>query len=281
MKFSFKNIPVEVRWALFDDADRTVTKSGLAASGDSVVEVDVPNEFAKPFVNVRCAGGYVIRPDQRRALIGPSETIEVDGSMFYLDDRMAESYELNHEATKSLITARHLSGRARFFAALVALETHLEYLTFAMLVLSGHLSMRKFKDLKTQKRRIAAAFDPSNTAFFDDPVSMPGNRTIEMGAISIANRDLMRVIFDEVRTLRNNVVHAWTYRHPERADIAMRFQSMGQQLLTNHEADDEFFDHATDILVSVFTRVNLLDSRASLFRERRIVEDERQVRGYG
>ena len=282
MKFVFEKIPVEVRWGVFDDAERTKCKRGKAGPGDSSIEIDVPDDYAEPFINVRCADGYTLLPDQRRALISADEVVVVDGSLFYADvDRQKHPYELNHDATKNLITgAQGLAGRARFFAALVALETHLEHLTFAMLVLSGHRTDAQFGRLNTQQDRTVEAFDGSNTAFFDDPVSLPGGRTIPIGEILPATRDEMRVIFDEVRKLRNNIVHAWTYKHPERSDLANRFQTMGEQLQTHHDTDDDFFEHATTVLVRLFARVNPLDGRASVFRERAIVEEERRNRGY-
>ena len=225
MKFEFQGLPVEVTWCVFDEEAPEKRQVGKAQPGDSVIQVTVPSSYGEPFVSVRCADGYTIRPDQRRALSDVTETVEVDGSIFYLDvDRTKHPYELNHEATKKLVTgAAGLTGRGRFFTALVALETHLEYLTFAMLVLSGHRSNSQFKGLNKQQNRAIEAFDSSNSAFFGDPVLMPGDRELTIGEIPGDSLRRMQVIFDEVRKLRNKVVHEWTYKHPDRSDLARRF----------------------------------------------------------
>ena len=109
---------------------------------------------------------------------------------------------------------------------------------------------------------------------------MPGKRIISVGAIEIQYRDEMRIIFDEVRKLRNKVVHSWTYKHPERPDLVNRFQLMGERLQTSHATDDEFFEHTTTALIRLFARVSPLDNRASVFREARIIDEERSSRGY-
>ena len=87
-------------------------------------------------------------------------------------------------------------------------------------------------------------------------------------------------IFNEVRTLRNKVVHKWGYKDISREKLRDIFSNVNEAVDTSSD-DNTFFHRATNVLIRLYARTkNAISNQLSYFNEKYMVEKEREERGY-
>ena len=147
-----------------------------------------------------------------------------------------------------------------------------------MLVLSTHSSKTQFENLSTHECRTNEAFSPDNTDFFSRQICIcPGKENLG-SEIDQPTRTLVKSIFDEVRTLRNKVVHRWGFKDIEQRELREIFERLGEPM-GYHTEDETFFSEAAFVFVRLYARTNAIRIQLSYFVEREAVKEERRERG--
>lgn len=280
MEVEFIDIPESIRFAVFDKVSKESAKSYNVESGSSRLSVEIPGDWQSPHKNVRSSHYYI---PNAWAPIDPTRPLRVQGKDFYIDvSRDPHATELNRQDVENLIVqvyrSDNLSGRQKFYVALVSLQSFFENLVYGMLVLSGHKSRRQFEMLETHENQTKEAFAASNRAFFSTKISIcPGKDNLGMD-VPQTRRDEIKVIFDEIRTLRNRVVHGWGYRDVELEELRRIFEKLGEPL-SHHQDDASLYSEAAFACVRLYAQSNQIKNQLSYFLEKHWVEEERRQRG--
>ena len=284
MKFRFDSLPAEIGFSVFD-YDNKQSRDGCShrlAAGDHEFDFEIPSSWTAPHYSLAAFEYFV--PDS----YGPLDRSKVEfsrtGADFYLDVTREETREeSNRRSVESIITAtissNDLDGRQKFYVALMALNSHFEFLVHTMLVVSGHISRRQFNRLGTHEHRINAALDASNTSFFANQFQLCPGKLIEPGDVDNVTLDQCRDIMQAVRKKRNEVAHGWGYNDLRNEDIIAFFEQF-QQSISYSPNDDEFFRNAAQQCVILWAKVQALNTRAMLVHEKQIIATEREERGY-
>lgn len=281
MKVQFENIPCEIKFAIFDDKEKS--KIWTIEPGDTEFEYELSAGMKAPFRVIASPNGWRVL-EGKVPIQNPTRNILITGADFYLDiDRQPVNEEQNQKNIEDLIVSIHridsLSGRKKFFVALVSLQSHFEFLVYGMLVLSGHLDKSKFTKLHTHKERTSEAFSKNNTAFFSNQIEIIPGKSIKMATIADETRRQIEVIFNEIRTLRNGVVHKWGYKDVGRDKVSEIFRKLNEDP-GYQESDDEFYANAAWIFVRLYTRTNQINTQLKYFIQRTAVREDREERGY-
>lgn len=281
MKFTFENIPEECRFTVFDydNKDRT-GKSWRILAGTSSFDYQIPSEWNNPYYSINTLTYYV--PNQFEKL--PQSRFLISGANFYLDiTRNKPEAELNQESIEKLIYGiqqnANLDFRQKFYIALVSLQSYFEYLCYGMIVLSGYKTHREFEELKNSNNRINSGFSKSNTNFFTDKISIcPGKESFGQ-LIKTDSRLELQGIFHMIRSMRNDVVHSWSYNNLSKEQLKKSFESVGEQVKLYLDIP-EFYADVTQNFVRLYARVNYIRSQLLYFREKEYIKLERAERGY-
>ena len=283
MLVRFRDIPAQSTFAVFDEGSGGPATTWTIPPGDFEVNAKIPRDWRAPFRVLRCREYFI--PQDRVPIEDSEAEILISGDAYYLDvNREAANEERNRRVVERLIHQLHgsdlLDGRQKFYISLISLQSYFEFLVHGMLVLAGHVSMRRFNELETHKRRTAVAFDDANTDFFSTNIEIcPGKEGLG-AAIETRARSEAKGILDEIRTLRNKVVHAWGYKDVGRDRIRTTLEGLGEQL-GYHESDDAFYAAAAYAMVRLYARIhNMLAAQLSYFIEKEVVRAERASRGY-
>lgn len=283
MIFKFKDIPCDATFAVFDKDNRGPTSDVRNVSiGDTEFDIEIPATWTSPYRNFR-TGEYFV-PNAYMPIVGDVSEIVISGGDFYIDvNRERRNEELNRRSIETLIHQIHgnrdVDGRQKFFVSLVSLQSYFEHLVYGMLVLSGHLSRRKFKNLETQAKRIPVAFSDNNTQFFSQQIEIcPGKGGLG-SHIPSEIKDAQEKTFEKIRKLRNKVVHSWGYKDIGQQEIKDDFLDLGENI-NLIEPDDAFYEQASFVLVRLYAKASLLNNQLSLFTEKEMVRLERESRGY-
>ncbi len=191
--------------------------------------------------------------------------------------------ELNQKSIETLIHTifnhESLNGRQQFFISLVSLQSYFEHLIYGMLVLSSHISKSQFKNINNHPRRTTMAFSDDNIDFFSNQIIIcPGKENLGNTIESQVKTELEN-IFNEIRTLRNNVVHKWGYKDISQQEIKDIFNRIGEDINLD-DSNNEFYSKSAFVFVRLYARVNPLKNQLNYFTEKAIVEAERKSRGY-
>jgi len=285
VKVFFNNIPGSAKFAVFDYAnkskDRTI--SFYVEEGNSVFEAEIPAEWESPYRTLIPNPEYYVH-DHYLSIEDVNEELEINGGEFYLDvTRQPADEEHNKRSIEDLITAvgnnETLTGRQKFYISLVSLQSWFEYLVHGMLILSRHISKTKFEDLDNHKKRTKVAFDKANTDFFSTTITIAPGKGSFGADISDEHRAEMENIFNEVRTLRNKIVHKWGIKDVGRDQLIKIFERIGENPMYAPD-DDDWYAEAAFLFVRLYARTNPLKSQLSYFIEKEAVESERKQRGY-
>ncbi len=282
MKIKFVNIPVESKFAVFNLEDKSSTMVFNIEAGNSEINIEIPDDWDSPHRNFRSLNYYI--PNQYIAIDKTNTVIEITGNDFFIDvNRETMNEELNQKSIETLIhtifSNDSIDGRQKFFISLVSLQSYFEHLIYGMLVLSSHLSKSQFKNINSHPRRTDIAFSNENTDFFSNEIKIcPGKENLGI-TIQSQVRTEFKNIFDEIRTLRNSVVHKWGYKDISQQELKDTFNRIGEQIDLN-DSHDDFLTQAAFIFVRLYARVNPLNNQLSYFNEKEIVREERATRGY-
>jgi len=282
VRFEFRNIPKESKFAVFDkDSTENRKKFWVIPPGDEDVEWEL-EDWENPHYVLRCKGYWI--PGGFVPLDATSSPIVLSGKQYYIDitrERIAE--ELNQESIESLIHSIHgsagINGRQLFFVALVALQSYFEYLVHGMLVLSGHMHKPHFERLRTHNKRLSKAFSKRNSSFFSDRIEICPGKDGLGSLISDPDRAELRRIFDTVRIMRNKVVHAWSFQDVTKVEIESYYNQL-KEYINIRLPDDEFYTNAAFVFVRLYARANYIRTQLSYFQEKEKVRRERASRGY-
>jgi len=91
-------------------------------------------------------------------------------------------------------------------------------------------------------------------------------------------RDELEKIFEEIRKLRNNVVHGWGYKDIGQEGIQKAFTNMGESV-PMRESEEEFYHDASFVLIRLYAKSNSLKLQLGLLRGKEEVLAERKNRG--
>ncbi len=270
---------------VFDDANKGTTR-GISFNvevGDSDWSIEIPGEWESPYRTLASPVEYYV-PDQRQAIDDVNQILAITGADFFLDvTRERGDEEQNQRSIEGLITAignnDSLSGRQKFYICLVSLQSWFEYIVHGMLVLSEHVSKTRFNALSTHEARTRVAFDSANTDFFSTAIQIAPGKGDLGSDISATQRAEMENIVNEVRALRNKVVHRWGYKDIGRERLTEMFQRMGENPIYDPD-DDGWYAKAAFLFVRLYAKTNPLKNQLSLFVEREAVRAERAARGY-
>lgn len=282
IEFIFTDIPVESNFAVFDKEDSVNTKdSRKIPPGNTSFEFTIPDDWKNPHYSLRIAGYHI--PRSFMAINDDEDIIKFDGGDYYIDFREKLEVERNQTSIETLIHKIHghkeLDGRQQFYISLVALESYFEHLVYGMLVLSGHFIETQFDGLYSQYHRIDHAFSANNTAFFTDNITIcPGKENLGH-IMPIPQRGEVKNIFNEIRQLRNKVVHSWGYQSITRDELQEIFSRMNESIDTTLD-DKEFYQSLSAVFIRLYARVNPIRNQVDLFNERYVVKKEREERGY-
>lgn len=116
-----------------------------------------------------------------------------------------------------------------------------------------------------------------NTKFFTDNIS-PGKEN-QGSIMPLTSRREVENIFNEIRKLRNKVVHKWGYRDITRDELRDIFSNLNETIDTTLN-DDDFYQRATFVLIRLYTKTSHISNQISLFNEKYVVNKEREERGY-
>ncbi len=280
IEFIFTDIPVESNFTVFDKEDSVNTKDfRKIPPGNTSFEFTIPDDWNKPHYSLRIAGYHI--PRSFMAINDDEYIIKFDGGDYYIDIRDKLEVERNQTSIETLIHKIHghkeLDGRQQFYISLVALESYFEHLVYGMLVLSGHCSDTQFDDIHSQYRRINNAFSEDNTDFFTDSITIcPGKENL-VDIMQNPQREEVKNIFNEIRRLRNKVVHGWGYRSIARDELQEIFSRMNESIDTTLD-DKEFYQSLCAIFIRLYSRVNPIRNQVDLFNERFVVKKEREER---
>lgn len=210
--------------------------------------------------------------------------IEFSGEDYYIDvDRGKLNEELNQKSVETLIHKIHgndnLDGRQQFFISLIALQSYFEYLVYGMLVLSGHSSKSAFKALDNHKNRTKEAFSVTNTEFFTNNITICPEKDNLGNIMPLALREEVEKIFNQIRKLRNKVVHGWGYKDIPRDKLRDIFSNINEAVDTTLN-DNAFYKRATSVIIKLYAKTNQIRNQLSLFNEKYVVNKEREERGY-
>jgi hypothetical protein len=283
IKFVFEGIPEESGFSIFDkDNSESTHDYRRIQPGNTSFEFTIPDEWGTPFRVLRMSHWWIPRGYMP---IGVDEDIIVfNGGDYYADVNRDElNEELNRKSVEklihSVIVSNNLDGRQKFFVSLTSLQSYFEYLIYGMLVQSGHISKTRFNHLRHHEKRIPIAFSTLNTDFFTDQIEIcPGKE--KLGSI-IPNQTRFELerIFNEIRKLRNKVVHSWGHKDVGQQAIVDIFRELGEDINLN-ESDDEFYRDASFVCIRLYARCSSIKNQLSLFNEKEIVRLEREARGY-
>ena len=282
IKISFKDIPRSTKIVIFDNEDKSLSKVWEIDQGDKEIEFDLPDSWSDPYRNILTTGYFI--PDSYAPISNNENTFSICGSDYYADiDRRVQNEEQNKKSIEQLIHSifanDSLSGRQKFFISLIALQSHFEYLIYGMLVLSGHISKTKFDNLSTQAARIPVAFSSHNTDFFSNQIEIcPGKNNLG-SEIQQTNRDNIEMIFEEVRKVRNKVVHRWGYKDLGQEKLRDIFSKLEEAINLN-SSDDKFYLDACFVCVRLYAKTNVIGNQLLYFIEKEAVRAERKLRGY-
>ncbi len=282
MKVRFEKIPCQIKFGFFDEGNRESLVVQYIEPGDSEIEITIPSEWKSPYRVVSTTKYYV--PRRREPIANTSQDMLVTGADFYADiSREPENEAHNQTSVENLIVQIYgsdaLSGRQKFYVSLVSLQSYYEHLVYGMLILSGYLSKTKYENLANHKQRTEAAFSKDNTDFFSTAIEIAPGKSNLGTHIDIGTRIEFKKIFDEVRSLRNKVVHRWGYKDVGRGKIVEIFEGLGENA-GYHETDDSFYSAASFVFVRLYARVNAIKTQLSYFIEKEAVRAEREGRGY-
>lgn len=283
IKFNFENIPRESTFAVFDkDNNKNNDYRTVIQPGNTCFEFTIPDEWHTPFRVLRTVG-YSI-PRSYLPINVNEDVIEFNGGDYYVDvDRDVLNEELNQRSVETLIHQIHgndnLDGRQQFFISLIALQSYFEYLVYGMLVLSGHSSKTSFKSLGTHEYRTKEAFSVNNIEFFTNNIIIcPGKENLG-NIIPLALREEVEEIFNQIRTLRNKVVHGWGYKDIPCDKLRDMFSNVNEAIDTSL-SDNAFYQRATSVLIRLYAKTSQIRNQLSLFNEKYVVNKEREERGY-
>jgi hypothetical protein len=212
------DIPEETVVGVFDYAQKDTVKGFYEKFqiGNSKKDFTIPSTWSKPWISVRSKKYQLLNKYRYMSLENVTE-VKIDGGMYFLDSSREEDEEtLNQKAVESLIYGpSSLTGRQKFYVVVVATESHFEYLTYNMLVTSGHMLKPKFDDLKEQKARIQKAFSKENTKFFAEHIELKPDNIIPLEKTVWTEIEKIKDIFEKICKLRNDIVHGWSLPNPK------------------------------------------------------------------
>jgi hypothetical protein len=280
----FYNIPESTVVAVFDHANKE-SVAGFRDKfdlGSTSKEYTIPLAWENPWIAIRTKIYYLIKPYSYMSIAGLNNLL-IDGGMYYLDiSHEDEAETINQQTVESLVyKPTGLSGRERFYVALIALQSHFEYLIYMMLVTSGYTSKTKYKDLKVQCKRIPVAFSKNNNHFFTDNIPLKPGVIYSQKSVDWSEIAKIEDMFKIICRLRNHVVHGWSLpkNKADRQRIVKDLQALEEQIY-DIGSDEEFYSNVSNILVRLWAKSNPINARAQIFRERMWINEDRKTRGY-
>ena len=209
--------------------------------------------------------------------------IEINGWMFYLDVCWIDptSEELNLENIEKLIyvSGQELSEKQKFFISIISLESYFEYIIYVMLVVSRNISKSKYDDLSTACSRSKEAFE-NNTAFFQTEISVHPWLNIPVKNIEDGEKERILWIFDKIRKLRNDIIHAWSFKDKTFEEIKESLIALGELNIVSNDTDIILRD-ARNLLVKWYAEIEtILRTRIRALEMRRLVNEELESRGF-
>ncbi len=284
MIFKFSNIPEKTAISIFDKANNGSADSisRQIEAGDFELDFEIPATWEDPYIALAPFLYYV--PNSYQSLDRKFSEFLLSGDNYYLDiTRDPTRKEENRESVEQILIkigqSEDLSGRQKFYVSLMALNSHFEFLTHSILVVSGYKTQRKFKDLGKHENRINSALDAANTKFFGLTLDICPGKSIEPGEVKPDVMLNCNKIMQNVRKLRNDVAHGWGYNDLSNDDIIDFFKNL-DVLLPYSPTDEMFFQNAAQAFVSLWAKVQVLSTRAKIVHEKHIILDERAERGY-
>lgn len=282
IKFSFKNIPTETGFSVFDKNNLKLSHDRTINGSNEEFELIIPDNWENPFLSIAVTKYYI--PENYRKIESDETEIIYTGGDYYVDlDREVLKEELNQTSVETLIhsiqASANLNGRQQFYISLLALQSYFEHLVYGMLVISGYISKTRFNGLNNHKNRTAEAFSTANTSFFNENIEIcPGKDNLGMD-IPMEFRNQVKAIMDEVRTLRNKVVHGWGVKDVSREKLSEIFGRLGETIVIVGD-DETFYKQAAFIFVRLYAKTGSFRNQLSILNEKSIVQKERQNRGY-
>ncbi len=85
---------------------------------------------------------------------------------------------------------------------------------------------------------------------------------------------------DDVRDLRNKVIHGWGHKHVPETTLRSFFSDLSEPLQPHYPNEDDFYDQAAFNFVRLYSRTQPLKTQLSLILEREAIKQERASRGY-
>lgn len=282
MRFIFEKIPEQSKFAIFELGQKGPAEMYEIPSGDTEIGFDIPSEWEDPHYAIKTISYYI--PDDCVPITDSEKPITITGADYYLDvTQNEEAIERNWKSVESLIVAIGSSGlepRQKFFTGLLSLNSYFEFLVHAMLVLSGHISNNRFRDLGTHENRISEAFSDDNTAFFGTAFELCPGKSIDTAEVPLHTRAFLVDVMNDVRKLRNEVAHKWGYRDVPEERIKSLFEVAGIALPYTSNPD-AFFEGAAQQFTAIWAKVkNPLDLRYKLVAQREVIRKDRTERGY-
>lgn len=282
MKFIFKDIPEPSKFALFDRGQEGPVETFDIPVGDAAVDFDIPDDWQQPHYALRTLLYYI--SDAYVPITDTASPISISGADYYLDiTRPDQEVEQNWKSVENLVVAINgsdLDPRQKFFTGLLSLNSYFEFVVHAMLVQSGHISYRKFKELQNHKNRIEAAFKEDNTSFFATKFEVCPGKSVQTNEVSPETRTFLAAVMNDVRKMRNDVAHKWGYRDVPEERIKELFETARVNLPYAPDAE-AFFEIAAQLLTAIWAKIkNPLDLRYKLIAEREAIRADRVERGY-
>lgn len=175
MQVRFEAIPAISRFAVFDKGGSDDPLTWEVPEGDWELVCEMPVAWVNPYWVLHCRDYYL--PVGRGRIGDPGVELMFSGGDDYLDVSLDLSPEERNRNSVELLIHKllgsdDLDGRQKFYVALVSLQSHLEFLTHGMLVLSEHLTEVEYRKLWAAKARIDAAFSDENTSFFSTEIEI-------------------------------------------------------------------------------------------------------------
>ena len=278
-----RNIPENAKFGIFDEDDRSPRKKVKVwevGAGDTDLTFDMPNDWTKPKARLRTRNYY--SPVDIFDVTG--SIIQMSGADFYIDvGEDTEEGRINQKEIETLIhgisASENLSERQKFYVSLASLQSYFEYLVYGMLVLSECKTESEHKKLYSHQARSQVAFDKANTNFREPVVTIAPGKSIErsLDENGLAEQETN---FENVRTMRNQVLHSWFHRKVTRQKITQYLANCGE-VLGEHLSEEDFYKQATHSLIRLYAKAyNTIGGKVLHFEEKVRVQAERANRGY-